>query len=187
MVRISDCKSTYSLIVIFVFTECGIGNIADPSTWESEVEPSMHPWIARIKSCRDMILFSYCPNECTGILISRQYLLTSSKCAPVEGGYFSRKFKIILGSKEISKDSWNEEAVIELGEAPRANFGVNGIIKLKEPLQYSDSLRPVCLPSPVQVHDVDKVLELQWEVRGQGSAKKEILIQKNLANFCKFI
>ncbi|XP_076332019.1 trypsin-1-like [Tachypleus tridentatus] len=97
--------------------------------------------------------------SCGATLITARHLLTAATCVSYAGT--ARNFSILLGQNHIeTQDSKKQEIFLE-SLITHENFeplrfeNDLAILKLERPVEYSDSISPVCLPYNLSTKNID--------------------------------
>jgi len=127
--------------------ECGIPGNKDRIVGGEEATPHSYPWMAA--------LFVDDTWFCGGTLISDEWVLTAAHCAKD-----ATEMKVMLGAHNVREDS--EEGRLELVTRdffthPRYSqitlHNDLALVHLPQKVEFSDIIRPVCLPSYSEVSD----------------------------------
>merc|ERR1711973_572355 len=121
--------------------ECGLPGPSERIVGGEEATPHQYPWMAA--------LFIDDKWFCGGTLISDQWVLTAGHCA--DG---ASSVNVMLGAHNVREDV--EDGRMEIVSTDiYQHESYNGIlihndialIKLPEPIEFNDNIRPICLPS----------------------------------------
>jgi len=121
--------------------ECGMPGPSERIVGGTEATPHSYPWMAA--------LFVDGKWFCGGTLISDEWVLTAAHCAKD-----ASEMRIMLGAHEIKEES--EEGRIEVITRDfftHENYNtINlhndlALVHLPEPVTFTDTIRPVCLPT----------------------------------------
>lgn len=122
--------------------------------------------------------------DCSGIIISRYHVITTMAC-----GWDTKaeKVEIWVGKFMIaeSKSIWPWNKPKPTTHFKNFKYGVINklinIIELKDPLELSDDVQPICLSDDDDVNQIDKLVYTVWEKQKQGSKDIQILKQSSVS------
>jgi len=129
--------------------DCGLANKHTEIFGGVEAKPHEYPWNV------------YVSVGCGGSLISKQHVLTAAHC--VDKGRRKEDIRLQLGAHNknqpeitarVSKIDIHPDWTGLLSQAPDA-----AILTLTQPIEFSDKIRPVCLPSDPSVTFQNKVVK----------------------------
>lgn len=127
-----------------MFTACGLTNKLTRIVGGVETLVNQYPWMALLMY-RDQFY-------CGGSVINSRYVLTAAHCID--------KFDISKMSVRILEHDWKstnetktqdfkvEYTLKHIGYSTTNYNNDIALIKLKTPIRFQDSMRPVCLPEP---------------------------------------
>ncbi|XP_031353249.1 phenoloxidase-activating factor 3-like [Photinus pyralis] len=148
-------------------TYCGLQHSDDYVKDNPGISLDEFPWITQLLYDEDKSV------KCVGSLINRRYVLTAAQCMNPRDGEITG---IRLGDYDITsdKDCVNETRFGEECSDPAEEFGIEeliphpgyrartavndiGLIRLSKNVDYSEYIRPICLPAATSLYLKDGV------------------------------
>ncbi|XP_015126487.1 proclotting enzyme [Diachasma alloeum] len=128
------------------------GQNADPGEW---------PWIAA--------LFNAGRQVCGGSLIDDKHILTAAHCVAHMNSWDVARLTVRLGDYNIKTNSEIEHierrvkrVVRHKGFDPRTLYNDVAILTLNEPIEFSEMIRPICLPGGSQLYVGKTATVIGW-------------------------
>ncbi|XP_031354798.1 phenoloxidase-activating factor 3-like [Photinus pyralis] len=135
---------------------CGYQHSDDYNRDSPDVTIDEFPWIAQLLYGKDRHV------QCTGSLINNRYVLTAAQClaytSPVAvrlGDFNATSDKDCVYHTNFGEECSDPIQEFDIEEAvPHADFDKDtskndiGLIRLSRNVEYSDYIRPICLPTP---------------------------------------
>ncbi|XP_076309331.1 uncharacterized protein LOC143224851 isoform X1 [Tachypleus tridentatus] len=116
---------------------------------------------------------------CGGALINRYYVLTAAHCTE---GFTANTIKVRLGEYDFSKTDDNsptDVAVAEIKSHPNFDkvryYNDIALLRLENPVTYSDFIRPICLPDPRNDLRSKVATVIGWGTLAYGGASSNVL------------
>ncbi|KAI1721038.1 trypsin domain-containing protein [Ditylenchus destructor] len=160
--------------------QCGV-SIVDNSTNTAfhhrihngtDARPNQWPWLAFIDMEIPVTLRRSAKSRCTGTIVSPKYILTAAHC--LQGIKDIQKQKVIVGSVDITSSEAKSVGVkrIEFHKKWDLQTLSNdiGLIELSDSLNYTDSIREVCLSRKIiaEEHLSAQVVTIGWGLTERG-------------------
>ncbi|MCL4156527.1 UNVERIFIED_CONTAM: hypothetical protein GTU68_059876, partial [Idotea baltica] len=131
---------------------CGIDNSLARIVGGTEADENEYPWLAQlITTGRSSYFF------CGGSLISPEYVLTAAHCVQ---GDRPNDIQVVLGSHDRSESETSsitvdvEEIIVHESYNSRTYVNDIALIKLSDPVTFTEEISPVCLPFSYQSLDI---------------------------------
>merc|ERR1712088_754270 len=136
--------------------------------------------LRREKGCSDENRWGSTP-FCGGSLISSNTIVTAAHCATSPS-----QFKVVVGDHDVTRGD-GEQRVSVASWTSHPNYNSNNqdhdiaIIQLAQPVQFSDSVAPVCLPpSSSSNYDGATATATGWGTLSSGGSRPSILQEVDL-------
>ncbi|XP_067641759.1 uncharacterized protein [Eurosta solidaginis] len=139
----THCQKQQVLYVGCGELQCGLQSVLSPKQHLSLPKmssPGDWPWL--------VALYREDIHVCDGTLISRDWVLTTESCFQ---GQSRATWMAIFGSVRLSSNApWTQRRrIIGLIKSP-VEGSTAALIRLETPVNYSDHVRPICLPDEIQ-------------------------------------
>lgn len=127
-----------------VSDECGVAGAGSRITGGSESPPHKYPWMASVFMHKGADTYF-----CGGTLLNNEWILTAGHCVDGFDG-----IDVFLGAHNVREES--EEGRLEFIAAEffaHPEYSATtikndiGLIRLPQPINFTDTIRPICLPS----------------------------------------
>ncbi|KAI1693075.1 trypsin domain-containing protein [Ditylenchus destructor] len=151
-----------------------------------EVPLGKWPWMAAIVHRND-IPYTW---HCSGTVISNEYILTAAHCVNETG--FDKNFQVVVGKLDVTTEKSKRLEIAahvqhpEYFVDPESGQGLKkiendiAIIKLAIPLEYSNTIQPICLPSSFE-EDTSTKKEIAviagWGFKDNGRVFTDVLLE----------
>jgi len=149
------------------------GHVATPGSW---------PWQAEM--CMGSSFGGSCPLRCGGAIIDKNWIMSAAHCVV---GYTNtpQNFHMKVGVQKYSDNNETGEVVTNITKivvhpkygSPLENSYDISLLKLSQPLQWTDHIQPVCIPKNVDDLLVDNTT--MW-VTGWGATSEGGPVSKQL-------
>ncbi|CAH1154395.1 unnamed protein product [Phaedon cochleariae] len=156
--------------LVFVEILLAVGNLVTGAPTDGlrifggqDAAPGQFPYIVSIQQCG---LFT-CEHYCGGSILAPSWILTAGHCYS-----YGPKYQVVAGIQNISeKSEWRQTVAVDkfhVHEKYIGNVNPNDIalIKLEEPLTYSDRVQPIPLPEPNSFYSGDAVVSGWGQISG---------------------
>lgn len=135
--------------------ECGISRAQSLIINGTAAAPGQFPWMVYLKLFKSPVDIS----RCGGTIITRRHVLTAAHCLVKRDGTLN-KVEVLYGNTNVRKATNVDVQKMLIHHRftyqPLAND--IGIVLVKQPFEYSTTVKPVCLPpSPMNVLGKDAV------------------------------
>ncbi|XP_030375598.1 transmembrane protease serine 9-like [Scaptodrosophila lebanonensis] len=149
---------------------CGIANIQKRIVGGQETEIHQYPWVA-------MLLYGG-RFYCAASLLNDQFLLTASHC--VYGFRRERiSVRMLEHDRKLSHIQKIDRKVMEVITHPKYNArnydNDIAILKLDEPVEFSELLHPVCMPTPGRSFKGETAIVTGWGALKVGGPTSDTL------------
>lgn len=149
---------------------CGIANTQKRIVGGQETEVHQYPWMA-------MLLYGG-RYYCAGSLINDQYVVTAAHCV-----YGFRRERITVRLLEhdwkMSNAQKIDRRVMKIFTHPKYNIRTYdndiAILKLSEPIEMTELLHPVCLPTPGKSFKGETGIAIGWGALKYGGQSSDTL------------
>jgi len=150
---------------------CGVANTANRIVGGQETEAHEYPWQVGLVSA------SGSHPWCGGTLISSQHVLTAAHCTD---GASPSSIAVLLGEHKIDDQNYNRVAISAITDHPGYNSGTLdsdfSILTLAEPVTFSDSVSPACLPASTSQDYAGQVATVSgWGTLSSGGNQPTVL------------
>merc|ERR1719221_1286415 len=150
---------------------CGVANTANRIVGGEETEEHEYPWQVGLVSA------SGSHPWCGGTLISSQHVLTAAHCTD---GSSPSSIAVLLGEHKIDDSQYNRVAISAITDHPGYNSGTLdsdfSILTLAEPVTFSNSISPACLPATTSKDYAGHVATVSdWGTLSSGGNQPTVL------------
>ena len=117
------------------------------------VTTNKYPWVVSLHTANDS------QHHCTGSIISRTAILTAAHCSKMFDDASS--YLVVLGSYDYSTAKYKiggKKVISHPNFNKKDNVNDAMIIILKEPIEFSKTVGPICLPSNGEIKERDYTL-----------------------------
>ncbi|KAM7342802.1 trypsin-1-like [Cochliomyia hominivorax] len=150
---------------------CGSPNVIHRIVGGEETQEIRYPWMTLLKHNNRFY--------CGGSLVSDRYVATAAHCLR---GFMSRRISVSLlvhdrksnSSREINRKA--KKVIIHERYSP---FNINndiGLIQLEEPVEMSNVLRPICMPSKEKNFEGEIGIASGWGATSEGGSLAQKLM-----------
>ncbi|KAI1729561.1 trypsin domain-containing protein [Ditylenchus destructor] len=149
----------------------------------TEARPYQWPWLAYIDLKLPATLRRTVTSRCTGTIVSPHYILTAAHC--LQGIKDTQKQKVIVGSVDITSSEAKSVGVKRIVFHKQWDLQTIsndiGLIELSDSLNYTDSIREVCLSRKIVAEDhlSAQVVSIGWGLTERG--KEPNILQQGSA------
>lgn len=133
------------------FCDCGLEGIRSRIYNGKVTQTHKFPWIAHIRFTRPKST-SY--SQCGGTLVDNQHIVTAAHCLFDSNGNLNQpaNVQVYLGILDKNRDYKTalgvEEYIYDVRYASSSPMDYDiAILRLKEPVQFSETVYPICIPS----------------------------------------
>merc|ERR1712180_314544 len=164
--------------------QCGIKGGSDSTRIVGGQETEVHeyPWQVGLVSRGGTTPW------CGGSLISERHVLTAAHCTEDSS---ARKIQVLLGEHRINDGKFTRVNVANINEDPDYDFpdGDFSILTLSNPVTFSSSVRPVCLPSDTtKTYEGEVATVTGWGTLSSGGSQPDVLMEVDVTvttnDFC---
>merc|ERR1719228_259670 len=164
--------------------QCGIKGDSDSTRIVGGQETEVHeyPWQVGLVGRGRTIPF------CGGSLISERHVLTAAHCTEDSS---ARRIQVLLGEHRIDDGEFTRVDVANINEDPDYDFpdGDFSILTLSQPVTFSSSVRPVCLPSDTtKTYEGEVATVTGWGTLSSGGSQPDVLMEVDVTvttnDFC---
>ncbi|XP_077493728.1 uncharacterized protein LOC144104522 isoform X2 [Amblyomma americanum] len=152
-------------------SECGVSGSPHLIVNGTAARPGQFPWMVRLS----MVVTEALELFCGGAIITKRHVLTAAHCLSNNKGEMATRGHVYYGSHDVK-----QAKMVEIEKMfPHLHFKRKpwthdiAILLVKEPFQYSEYVRPLCLPTG-KLDDLSKeVVAAGWgHMKPNGSAVK---------------
>ncbi|KAK5643986.1 hypothetical protein RI129_007831 [Pyrocoelia pectoralis] len=180
-------KSDAALDLLASRKYCGYQHVDDYNRENDNISIDEFPWIAQLLYGQDKKVL------CTGSLINKRYVLVTAHClvsgrTPLTGvrlGDFNvTSDKDCIKHRDFGEECSDPAEVFEIEETiPHPEFNGSydngndiGLVRLSRDVQYSEYVRPICLPNQesVELRDDEELAVSGWGTLGDFKNLTEI-------------
>merc|ERR1712180_11041 len=153
--------------------QCGIkgGSDSNRIVGGQETEVHEYPWQVGLVSRGGTTPW------CGGSLISERHVLTAAHCTEDES---ARRIQVLLGEHRIDDGEFTRVDVANINDDPDYDFpdGDFSILTLSNPVTFSSSVRPVCLPSDTtKTYEGELATVTGWGTLSGGGSQPNVLME----------
>jgi len=150
---------------------CGVANTANRIVGGEETEAHEYPWQVGLVSA------SGSHPWCGGTLISSQHVLTAAHCTD---GSSPSSIAVLLGEHKIDDSSFTRVAISAITDHPGYSASTLdsdfSILTLAEPVTFSSSVSPACLPASTSQDYAGQVATVSgWGTLSSGGNQPTVL------------
>jgi len=164
--------------------QCGIkgGSDSNRIVGGQETEEHEYPWQVGLVSRGRTTPW------CGGSLISERHVLTAAHCTE---DLSPRRIQVLLGEHRINDGEFTRVNVANINDDPNYDFpdGDFSILTLRQPVTFSSSVRPVCLPSDkTKTYEGEVATVTGWGTLSSGGSQPDVLMEVDVTvttnDFC---
>merc|ERR1711962_290683 len=164
--------------------QCGIkgGSDSNRIVGGQETEENEYPWQVGLVSRGGTTPW------CGGSLISERHVLTAAHCTE---DLSARRIQVLLGEHRINDGEFTRVNVANINDDPDYDFpdGDFSILTLSQPVTFSSSVRPVCLPSDTtKTYEGEVATVTGWGTLSSGGSQPDVLMEVDVTvttnDFC---
>merc|ERR1712098_440765 len=153
--------------------QCGIkgGTESDRIVGGQETEQHEYPWQVGLVSRNGKTPW------CGGTLISDRHIMTAAHCT---AGSTASSIQILLGEHRTNDDEFTRVDVSQINDAPNYSFpdGDFSILTLTEPVTFTSSVRPACLPATTDKTYAGELATVTgWGTLSSGGNQPTVLME----------
>merc|ERR1712240_14175 len=165
--------------------QCGIKGGSDSSriVGGQETEENEYPWQVGLVRRGGTTPF------CGGSLISERHVLTAAHCTEATS---AGRIQVLLGEHRINDGEFTRVNVATINEDPDYDFpdGDFSILTLSQPVTFSSTVRPVCLPSDTtKTYEGEVATVTGWGTLSSGGSQPDVLMEVDVTvttnDFCR--
>merc|ERR1712180_110139 len=153
--------------------QCGIkgGTQSDRIVGGQETEQHEYPWQVGLVSRNGKTPW------CGGTLISDRHIMTAAHCT---AGSTAESIQILLGEHRTNDDDFTRVDVSQINDDPNYSFpnGDFSILTLTEPVTFTSSVRPACLPATTDKTYAGELATVTgWGTLSSGGNQPTVLME----------
>jgi len=153
--------------------QCGIkgGTQSDRIVGGQEAEQHEYPWQVGLVSRNGKTPW------CGGTLISDRHIMTAAHCT---AGSTASSIQILLGEHRTNDDEFTRVDVSQINDDPNYSFpnGDFSILTLTEPVTFTSSVRPACLPATTDKTYAGELATVTgWGTLSSGGNQPTVLME----------
>merc|ERR1712098_293090 len=153
--------------------QCGIkgGTQSDRIVGGQEADQHEYPWQVGLVSRNGKTPW------CGGTLISDRHILTAAHCT---AGSTASSIQILLGEHRTNDDEFTRVDVSQINDDPNYSFpdGDFSILTLTEPVTFTSSIRPACLPATTDKTYAGELATVTgWRTLSSGGNQPTVLME----------
>merc|ERR1712177_83863 len=153
--------------------QCGIkgGTESDRIVGGQETEQHEYPWQVGLVSRNGKTPW------CGGTLISDRHIMTAAHCT---AGSTASSIQILLGEHRTNDDEFTRVDVSQINDDPNYSFpdGDFSILTLTEPVTFTSSVRPACLPATTDKTYAGELATVTgWGTLSSGGNQPTVLME----------
>merc|ERR1712002_1324866 len=153
--------------------QCGIkgGTQTDRIVGGQETEQHEYPWQVGLVSRNGKTPW------CGGTLISDRHIMTAAHCT---AGSTASSIQILLGEHRTNDDEFTRVDVSQINDDPNYSFpdGDFSILTLTEPVTFTSSVRPACLPATTDKTYAGELATVTgWGTLSSGGNQPTVLME----------